>query len=77
MVDSRWTVRVSHGPGQGRSRAFVRAHSFEAGAPLSFDVAHPRVTALEYLLAALAADLAGGVALVAKRRRVEVDDVPA
>lgn len=42
---------------------------------MSFDVEHPAVTALEYLLGALGLDLACGIRHVARKRRVEVDDV--
>ena len=70
----RWTVRVTASP-EGAARAHVRKFSFEAGAPLSFDIEHPAVTALEYLLGALGIDLAGGIRHAARKRRVEVDDV--
>jgi uncharacterized OsmC-like protein len=72
--ETRWTVRVTATP-QGVTRAHVRKFSFDAGAPLSFDVEHPGVTALEYLLGALGADIAGGIRHLARKRRVEVDDV--
>jgi uncharacterized OsmC-like protein len=72
--ETRWTVRVT-APSQGGARAHVRKHSFDAGAPLSFDVEHPAITALEYLLGALAVDLASGVRHLARKRRLEVDDV--
>jgi len=72
--ETRWTVRVTAVP-QGGVRAHVRKFSFEAGAPLSFDVEHPAVTALEYLLGALGVDIASGIRHLARKRRVEVDDV--
>ena len=72
--ETRWTVRVT-ASAQGGTHAHVRKFSFEAGAPLSFDVEHPAVTALEYLLGAVAVDIASGVRHVARKRRVEVDDV--
>ncbi len=72
--ETRWTVRVTAGP-EGMARAHARKHSFDAGAPLSFDVEHPAVTALEYLLGALGLDLASGIRHLARKRRLEVDDV--
>src|SRR5215468_1745440 len=74
MEDTRWTVRVTASPPLG-STAHVRKHSFAVGAPVSFDGEHGAITALEYLLGALGADLVGGIQAVARRRRVEIDDV--
>jgi hypothetical protein len=42
---------------------------------MSFDAEYGAVTALEYLLGALGADLVGGIQSVGRRRRVEIDDV--
>lgn len=42
---------------------------------MSFDAEYGAITALEYLLGALGADLIGGIQTVARRRRVEVDDI--
>jgi uncharacterized OsmC-like protein len=53
----------------------VRKHSFTVGAPLSFDTEYGAITALEYLLGALGAELVGGIQTVARRRRVEVDNI--
>lgn len=76
MEDTRWTVRVTAAQPLG-STAHVRRHSFAVGAPLSFDAEHGAITALEYLLGALGADLVGGIQTVARRRRVEIDGVEA
>ena len=57
------------------STVHVRKHSFAAGAPISFDTEYGAITAMEYLLGALGADLVGGIQAVARRRRVEVDEV--
>jgi hypothetical protein len=73
--DTRWTVRITAAGGSTGARAHVRAFSFDGGAPLSFDVEHPAVTALEYLLAALGIDLASGIRHAARKRRVDVDDI--
>ena len=74
MEDTRWTLRVTAGHGAGAT-APVRKHSFTAGAPLSFDVEYGSITALEYLLGSVGADLVGGIQTVARRRRVEVDAI--
>jgi uncharacterized OsmC-like protein len=74
MEDTRWTLRVTAVQPFG-SKVHVRKHSFAAGAPLSFDTEYGAITALEYLLGAVGADLVGGIQTVARRRRVEVDDV--
>lgn len=74
MEDTRWTLRVTAMRPSG-STVHVRKHSFTAGAPISFDTEYGAITAMEYLLGALGADLVGGVQAVARRRRVEVDEV--
>jgi len=76
MEDTRWTLRVTAVRPSG-STVHVRKHSFPAGAPISFDTEYGAITALEYLLGALGADLVGGIQAVARRRRVEIDDVEA
>lgn len=74
MEDTRWTLRVTAVPPLG-STAHARKHSFTSGAPLSFDAEYGAITALEYLLGAVGADLVGGIQTVARRRRVEIDDI--
>jgi hypothetical protein len=74
MEDTRWTLRVTAGHAAGAT-VHVRKHSFAVGAPLSFDAEYGAITALEYLLGSVAADLVGGIQTVARRRRVEVDAV--
>lgn len=76
MEDTRWTLRVTAARPSG-STVHVRKHSFAAGAPISFDAEYGAITAMEYLLGALGADLVGGIQSVARRRRVEIDDVEA
>jgi len=71
-----WSVRVGSTPTDA-ARVLVRKHTVEVGAPLSFDVDYPSVTALEHLLAALGADLVNGLRAQAKRKRIEVDRVEA
>ena len=74
MEDTRWTLRVTAGHAAG-AMAHVRKHSFAVGAPLSFDAEYNSITALEYLLGSVGADLVGGIQTVARRRRVEVDAI--
>lgn len=72
----RWSVRVG-GDDAASATAYVRRHRIEIGAPLSFDEEHPRATALEHLVAAVAADAVVGFGSRAHRRRLEVDAVEA
>ncbi len=76
MEDTRWTLRVTAAHPFG-STAHARKHSFAAGAPISFDAEYGAITALEYLLGSVGADLVGGIQTVARRRRVAIDDIEA
>ena len=71
-----WTVRVS-----ARDRTsvavYARKSRFEVGPPLAIDVEDERVSALEYLLGALGADLVAGMKTQCHKRRLEVDSVEA
>lgn len=69
--DFEWTVRVSATDGM-QARAFARNHAFTIGQPASFDTEDAAPSAIEYLLAALAACLAVGMRWRATRRGVEV-----
>jgi uncharacterized OsmC-like protein len=74
MDQQRWTVRVTASAAR-QARVYARKHSFEAGEPVSFDPEHPSVTAFEYLLGAIGAEMAGGVRMLGRKRRVDVNDV--
>lgn len=76
MNDHRWNLRV-RASGQGKATAYVRQHRIEIGVPLQFDPEYGEITALEYLLAALGADLVNGLRAVARRGRVPLDEVEA
>lgn len=76
MTDIGWNLRV-HAPSDDRATVYVRRHWFEVGAPVQFDEQYDRITALEYVLGALGADLVGGLQLLARKRRVQVDGVEA
>jgi hypothetical protein len=80
MGDSSQTALVSARVSASETKSasvFVRSHRFEVGEALSFDAADPRLSAVEYFLGALAADLVGGFKRLAARRRLEVYEVEA
>ncbi len=76
MDSHAWTVRLTSKE-PGAATAHARRHSFDIGAPLSFDEQHGRVTAFEYLLAAAAADVMNGLSALARDRRVAVNGIEA
>ncbi len=55
----------------------ARRHTFRVGAPIHFDVEYDEVSALEYALGALAADVLGSFRSLAHRKRLDVDHVEA
>lgn len=61
----------------GAARVSVRRHQFSVGRPLSVDVEDEHVTALEYALGALGAEVVNGLREFAARRRLELDAVEA
>lgn len=65
------------GHGAAAATAYVRRHRFEVGLPLQFDQTYDRITSLEYVLGALAADVVVGLQRLARKRRVEVERVEA
>ena len=72
-----WTARVTADAGPTRASVYVRRHRFSVGRPLEFDREGECVSALEYLLGALGADLVNGLRIVARHRRVRLDGVEA
>jgi hypothetical protein len=76
MEHYRWTLRVSTA-GKDRATVFVRQHQFPVGAPVQFDAMYDAITALEYVLGAIGADVVNGFWALARKRRVEVDHVEA
>lgn len=68
----RFTLRATAGHSKP-AKIHVRKLGFVAGDPVSFDSEHPHITAIEYLLGAVAADLIGGLRRIGRLRRVEVD----
>ncbi|MFI5401912.1 MAG: OsmC family protein [Planctomycetota bacterium] len=71
-----FSVRVARGPDDGAT-ALVRKDRVTVGAPLSFDEAYPRATAFELLLAAVGTDLVSGLAALARKARVPLDNIEA
>lgn len=71
-----WDVRVASSA-PGAAAVYVRSHRFDVGAPLSFDRDDPRISALEYVLGALGADIVVGLRRIARKRRVEIQFVEA
>jgi hypothetical protein len=69
-----WTLRVGS-TGDGPATVFVRKHQYEVGAPVQFDPQYQYVTALEYVLGALAADVVNGLKSIASTRRVAIENI--
>jgi hypothetical protein len=76
MNATAWTLRVAASRG-GAARVCTRRHQFTAGRPLDFDAESDTVSAFEYALGAVGAELVGGLQAFARRRRIVVDDVEA
>jgi uncharacterized OsmC-like protein len=74
MEPYTWTLRVST-TGKDRATVFVRQHQFIVGAPVQFDGAYNAISALEYVLGAIGADVANGLQSLARKRRVEIEQV--
>ena len=73
---SHWRLRVTSAEA-GATRVSMRRHQFTVGKPVDFDTEAAHVSALEYALGALAAEIVGGLRVFAKRRRIELDHVEA
>jgi uncharacterized OsmC-like protein len=75
-TEHRWTVRIGGGE-RDSAVAYLRKSRVEVGLPLTFDDEYPRVTALEYLLTAVAGDLVVGLKAHARKRRITIDNIEA
>jgi hypothetical protein len=71
-----WTLRVTS-PDRRTARVACRRQQFVISRPLNFDSEHDGLSALEYALGALAGELVTGVRELARRRRLDLDDVEA
>ena len=69
-----WRLRARSTGGM-RTTAYCRNFSFVVGQPASFEEKDQHPSALEYLLGALAGDLATGFATACARAGLQVDDV--
>jgi hypothetical protein len=76
MNQHRWSLRISSG-GRGRANVYVRQHQFAVGAPVQFDEQYNSVTALEYVLGAIGADVVNSLRIIARQRRVDIANVEA
>jgi uncharacterized OsmC-like protein len=72
----RWNIRV-RGSGKGQATVYARRHQFRVGAPVHFDEQYNYISALEYLLGAVGADIANGLEVLLRKRRVQVDGIEA
>src|SRR5689334_13466437 len=72
----RWSVRVS-AAGKDTVRVFSRKHQFTVGAPVHFDEEYAHVSALEYALGAVGAELVHGLVSLGRRRRLAIDHAEA
>ena len=76
MDNFNWKVRV-RATERDIATAYVRGHDFEVGLPVRFDEQYQRITALEYVLGAVGADVVNGLQSASRRRRVGIDNVEA
>lgn len=71
-----WTLRVATA-GDRTARVTTRQQQFTVTRPVSFDVELAGVTALEYALGAIGAELVTGLQELARRRRLVLDNLEA
>lgn len=76
MEPYTWTLRVGTTHRDGAT-VFVRTHQFRVGMPVQFDEEYEAISALEYVLGAIGADIVNGLHSLARQRRVEIDHVEA
>jgi OsmC-like protein len=76
MERHTWTLRVS-ATERGQATVFTRQHRFRVEAPVHFHRAYEAVSALEYVLAAIGADLVNGLQILARKRRVVIEQLEA
>jgi hypothetical protein len=76
MDGAAWTLRVT-ASSRRAARVSTRQHQFAVGRPIEFDPQGATVSALEYFLGAIGAEIVGGLQLFAGRRRLRVDEIEA
>lgn len=72
----RWNLRVS-ATGKDSARVFARRHQFTVGAPAHFDEEYGQISAVEYVLGAVGAELVHGLVSLGRRRRLAIDHAEA
>jgi hypothetical protein len=84
MEPFRWSARVTrrepvdHGARVPvMADAYVRRHRFSVGAPVQFDAEDSRVSAVEYVIGALGADLVNGFEAMLRERRLRCHAIEA
>jgi hypothetical protein len=70
------TLRVTAADSE-RARVTARRQQFFVGRPLELDETSARISALEYALGALAAEVVNGLRIFAARRRLALDAIEA
>ena len=76
MEGYSWTLRVCRAE-PGQANVYTRQHQFHVGAPVSFDKADKAISALEYVLGAMGADLVNGLQALARKRRITIEQIEA
>jgi OsmC-like protein len=71
-----WDVRIRQ-EGTESASVSVRNHSFRVGPAVVFDPEASRISALEYVLGAVGADIVASFSAAARRCRLEIDQVEA
>jgi hypothetical protein len=71
-----WNLRVC-ATDNDRATVYACRHQCEVGAQVHFDEQYHQITALEYVLGAIGADMVRGLQSLARQRRVEIDNVEA
>ena len=74
MTAHTWSVRV-RAAGQNEAVVHSGKRSFEVGPQVRFEPSDDKLTALEYFLGALSADIVSGFQTAAARNRVNIFDV--
>jgi len=71
-----WRLRVS-ATDRGRATVYTRQHQFSVGAPVHFDRTYDAISAVEYVLGAIGADVVNGLQILARKQRVRLEQVEA
>jgi len=76
MSAFQWTLRVTATESE-TAQVVARRQQFAVGRPLHFDADYRHLTALEYGLGAIGAEIVNGLRVFARRRRIEIDAIEA